>query len=1515
MVVAWILGIYASIIIILNLPFIQRQIADKVADILSEKIGTKVEIGSVNVGLLTRIIINDIKLTDKDNVTALKVGRVSASLDFANILKGQISLHSAQLFSANAKLYKKDVDSTLNIQYVIDAFSSNDTTKSSTPNIRVNTFIMRHANITYDIENLPVKKGLFDINHISVKNAGCNVSLKALSEDSLNVTLKHFYATELNSGLGIKDLSLKCQANKSMMEIQNFSLALKNSSVEIPEAKIHLKNKDKDKSFAIEDGITINGTVNPVDFQCLTTKDIIIFPTINLNAEIDGDDEKTEIRTLEITSDDHMLNLYFNGVIQNVMSDSLSLSGVIRDLFMDKELIGKTLGVLSVDEKTINTLSNLGDVRIQSELHYGTHTMAANGSVRTDAGEILFDAGCEDKEHITAKIQTGNDNIALGRILNEESLGDLALSAYADLHLVKDSKLPNGNVTIDVPLFTYNGYSYENINITADNSYENANAEINVDDENVKLNAVVGHTLSGKKRNVTLHAKVSDFTPYKLRLTDKYENERIAFQLHTQASGTDVDDINGDISVNDLIITTADSIFKLNKIDLSVEQQNNRYTNIILNSDFAEGHIKGYGHISSIVDDMTSIFASHLSEIVKTDNKKSDSNFTYDLSVKDSPILHHFINQEYKISHEAHIIGSIDVKKDIFNLNVDAPLFEYDGYKYRNVSLTCCNNKEQLSLVMNGLRHNDESAMRVNVNATCADNVIESNIKTKIKNKNDIDIDLNVLVNFKDSLGKTKTDIDINDVSLLINDTLWNISHSNISIFEKSISCHNLRLYSGNKFLSIEGTASPNPSDSLVAKLNNIEIEYILNIVNFTAVSFSGKATGDVTLHNLLIKPDFNANINVRDFCLQDKLLGNAQINGKWDDTVNGIRLSADIVNMYSCRDGLTDTYNQKFGITKVNGFVSPADNDIYLNVEAKDTHAKVLEGFLGIIFKDIDGYMRGTLNIVGPLNKIDLEGDVTGEMSMTLKTTNVPYMITGDTIHLQRGLISLDNLKILDKYGNIGLINGYVRHNYLKNFSYSIDADARSILAYDEKEFNADKFCATVFASGTVHVDGSDGHPLNISGNLSSTKGSVFSYDNVSPDALTNSSFIEFRDVTQHKNETTYEDVTDTKENDKTQSDDLSAYIIEKEKGKQNYEGDIYMDFHLNLNPNCEVRLRMDRMDDAYISVYGNGILEAKWHNKGSFQLFGTYTVDRGSYRLYMHDLVYRDLSISSGSQVVFNGNPFDAGIHLICNHEIHNVPLSDLVSTASYSQNNKTKVVCVLDISGTISSMDFKFDINLPNTNDETRQLVKSMITSEEEMNTQVIYLLAVNRFYPNDFARANGEDKSGQAVNSFVSSTLSGQINQMLSNIIGTNSNWNFGTGISTGERGWQDMDVEGILTGRLFDDRLIINGNFGYRDNTLTNTSSFIGDFEFMWRLWQNGNTYLKAYNQTNDRYFTKGTLNTQGLGISFQRDFSSFSDLFGLKKDNKDEDEKKKKDESNNKPDKTFVNDKNEIKEQ
>ena len=64
---------------------------------------------------------------------------------------------------------------------------------------------------------------------------------------------------------------------------------------------------------------------------------------------------------------------------------------------------------------------------------------------------------------------------------------------------------------------------------------------------------------------------------------------------------------------------------------------------------------------------------------------------------------------------------------------------------------------------------------------------------------------------------------------------------------------------------------------------------------------------------------------------------------------------------------------------------------------------------------------------------------------------------------------------------------------------------------------------------------------------------------------------------------------------------------------------------------------------------------------------------------------------------------------------------------------------------------------------------------------------------------------------------------------------------------------------------------------------TANTNFIGDFDIRYLLLPNGNLAVKVYNQTNDRYFTKSSLNTQGVGIIMKKDFRNMFDLINVKK--------------------------------
>ena len=270
------------------------------------------------------------------------------------------------------------------------------------------------------------------------------------------------------------------------------------------------------------------------------------------------------------------------------------------------------------------------------------------------------------------------------------------------------------------------------------------------------------------------------------------------------------------------------------------------------------------------------------------------------------------------------------------------------------------------------------------------------------------------------------------------------------------------------------------------------------------------------------------------------------------------------------------------------------------------------------------------------------------------------------------------------------------------------------------------------------------------------------------------------------------------------------------------------------------------------------------------------------------IQNVVHRNFDFLSGGSINFGGDPYDAALALRARYTLNSVSLSDLNIGNSFSSNN-IRVDCLMDITGTPGAPVVTFNLEPHTNNTDVKQMIYSLINSEEETNQQVLYLLSVGRFYAqtgnNAVAMdARGNNQTTLAMQSILSGTLSQQMNNILSKFVNSN-NWNFGANISPGDEGFNNAEYEGLLNGSLLNNRLLINGQFGYRDNAATATQGFIGDFDVRYLLLPNGNLAIRVYNQTNDRYFTKNALNTQGLGLIIKHDFNSWKDMIRRKNRN------------------------------
>ncbi len=1475
-------AIYAAVVLLFSLPFMQHALANWTANLLTEQLGAKVEIGSANLGFLNRVILNDLTLYEPNGKKMASVARASASIDLLALLSNRIDIGTAQLFGVKATLYKETPNNSPNYQFIIDAFKKEEKEEPTPLDLHIGSLIMRHTDVTYDVKSEALQKGTLDPNHLNLHDFGMNMVLRCLTDDSLNVNVRRLQGQERNSGLTIHDSNLKVAANKQYATLSDLSVSMPHSQINLDSLQVTYGEWETNKSFHFHT-TTLNGYISPSDLTPLYEKLSTInsqLPTVNFQLSATGNEKEILVKECNISSEHEDLMLNATARITHPLNkQQRNISADISTLRIGSDDMLALADAFAPDHHKESLFNALQEITYDGQVNYTANgEWISRGNLSTGIGHATYDIVYDQEHFLTGTIS--GDSINIGKLQEDERFGTASFNLDLAMNLDNIHPFPIGKASGTIHNIHYNGYNYQNINLDAKSTATEISGTANIHDENVKANADFAY-IDSPTKGIDLNVILEDCRPNNLNITNEHIGESISLNGTIHMQGTDFKHLYGNAQLEDINLTTPTDQFHLDGIMLEAEQLDNGESKYVVTSDVVSGNIQGETTLMDIAQSFINQMSRHLPIIFKpqTENHISSSaHFTYDLTVTDAPVLHHFIDADYSLGTPIRIFGNLDASEDKMSFQLDVPNFIYNETPYNDIAVACNSSYDNMNVhaIASTFKESDDdeipsTSTKFDVMADIHDNRIISDLYVNTTGSNDIMLQLLPIIQLSDSLGTMKTDIALRKSTAVINDTAWTVSPANISFYKKNIECHNVRFSNNNtnSFLAIDGKASDLPTDSLVATLNNLEIQYIMSLVNWNVVRFAGKASGRTVVNNVLGGgvPDVRANLQVENLSIQEGPLGDANISAHWDKEVEGIVIDGRMVDLYQVPEGLTGRTRNVTGVTTVNGWLSPAKNDMRLDVNTHNTNASFIHGFLGGVFKEVSGYVTGPVSIIGPFNNVNIIADASPTMNLRLRATNVPYHIEGDTIHIRPYLFDFPNISIYDRFGHRSVLNGQVTHRNMKNFAYHFQTELHELLAYDEKEFNSDKFLATVFADGDLTIDGSDGHPLYVNANVTPTRGSVFAYDAATPDAITGNSFIEFRDrdsiMTLNPNALRPRISSETKD----------SLAIVKE-AKRNYNSDIFINFDINLTPACEVKLRMDNIEDGYMRTFGNAHLKANWYNKGSFQMFGNYNISSGSYRLYLQDIIFRDLALQPGSLVEFNGNPFDANIHLICHHTINSVPLSDLTSTTAFSQNNKVKVICILDITGKLGNMDFKFNMDLPNVNEETRQLVRSMINSEEEMNTQMIYLLGLGRFYPNEYARANGNNNSGQAMNSLLSSTLSGQINQMLSNMIGRDSNWNFGSSLTTGEKGWNDLDVEGILEGRLLDERLLINGAFGYRDNAMTNRSSFIGDFEVKWRMDKKGNLYVKAYNQTNDRYFTKATLNTQGIGLSWRHDFES-----------------------------------------
>ena len=1406
-----IFALYVILIVLLHLPPVQTFLGSTVATALAQKFGTEVSVGRINLGFFNRIIIDDVRMLDQKGDSMIYASRLSAKVDLLPLKDGKISVSSAQLFGLRANIYRQNAKSDMNIQFMLDSLASKDTTQHKPLDLRIGSVIIRHGSIAYNQRDIASAAGVFSPQHIGISNLSAHIALHHLTDNDIHLSIKKIAFTD-KSGLQVKNLRFKVNADKHQARLSDFQL-------ELPKSHLLLEDliatyRTNEKGTLISETLQFEGGIKP---SLITLSDVACFAPIlrkwndalYIDTHFSGTSTSARIHQLHFKTQSGSILLKANAKASD-WNRKLHWLANIETLRVSDEGVEQIAANLGSKVKIPKEVLRLGNIYYKGVASgKGKSQIGTKGVLRTDAGNVEIDAHQNGKQ-LYAKVDTKGIN--LGKILDNAKLGIIA--AHIIAQGTKEHLVAKG----EIPLFDFNNYRFSNIRL--DGSYNKGLIDglASIADPNINLQVAGKYSIPKKQ----------------------YEAQLNLAHLQPTVLG----------------VKMADNIYTLNDIRVSAKNEG-ADSYLDLEAPFANIHVKGQYDYGTLVQTMTNMLASKLPTlpgIGKTSNK-ARNNFSIEAEIASTEILQRMLGVPLDILQPLVIDGNISDLDRSVNLTAQLPAFSYNGSDYSGGSLQMNTEGDTLKVdahIKTGAA--GSTSPTLHVKAAAADNTLMASLGYNNHSKSlPIHGALNAEAQFYKNTNNVSTaHVDIKPSVIHIGEKPWKVHPADITYSKNHLEIENFEVSHGDQHVAVNGLATPNKEDSIVAQLKDVDVEYILNLVNFHSVDFSGKASGKAIVKSIFNDPDAYAKLDIKDFEFEHGPMGILHANVSFNKELSQIDINA-----------VADEDEEHQ--TLIDGYVSPKRNYIDLGIEAQGTNMKFMESFCGSFMDDIQARAHGKVNLVGDLSNINLVGDIYATGKMHMKQLGTEYSFKNLHAHAIPDDILLNNDTIFDRNHNMALVSGGIHHKHLTRLSYDLTLKAHNFLGYDTHEFGDNTFYGTVNVTGEVGIHGKSGETI-IDIDAEPGPGSIFVYNVASPDAISDKSFIHWHDIAP--------ELTDSlKLQQKDADDDID------------FSSDMRINFLVNATPNLTLKLMMDPQSGDYITLNGNGVLRANWFNKGSFDMFGNYVVDHGVYKLTIQNVIKKDFEFMPGGTIAFGGNPYNAPLNLQAKYTVNGVPLSDLSIGRSFSSNN-IRVDCLMNITGTPQSPSVDFSMDLPTVNTDAKQMIYSVINSQEEMNQQVLYLLAIGRFYAQTKNNQSSEDADQQsqtslAMQSFLSGTISQQLNTVLSNVVKSN-NWNFGANISTGDEGFNNAEYEGILSGRLLNNRLLFNGQFGYRDNANA-TQSFIGDFDLRYLIFPNGNLAVRMYNQTNDRYFTRNSLNTQGLGLIMKKDFNGWRELFGIKK--------------------------------
>ena len=102
--------------------------------------------------------------------------------------------------------------------------------------------------------------------------------------------------------------------------------------------------------------------------------------------------------------------------------------------------------------------------------------------------------------------------------------------------------------------------------------------------------------------------------------------------------------------------------------------------------------------------------------------------------------------------------------------------------------------------------------------------------------------------------------------NILVNDTVWSVLPANIIYSNGNLAIEHFAIEHNKQHIKIDGKATRSYNDSITIDMQDVDVNYVLSLVNFHSVEFGGHMTGKTFVKSVFYEPDAYADISVNGF-------------------------------------------------------------------------------------------------------------------------------------------------------------------------------------------------------------------------------------------------------------------------------------------------------------------------------------------------------------------------------------------------------------------------------------------------------------------------------------------------------------------------------------------------------------------------------------------------------------------------------------------------------------------------